>query len=240
MVSADIALVALVVHNYVPPLYYVRKFCMNKMQNQNQGGTNKCTNHHSNRRTQQNLHYTYISCVSMHILWGGKKGGGQPWPCTDVHPYNPLLSYMSAPNYSTNWTHMHAIYGCCSPNVRGVYKLSEDFANPYFHKYWTEMHDVTTIWKRNVCRFIVTLNAFDVHPMCDMADVQAIVPFMPNPLKHVLCDVPDCGRTSNAFKVTMKLKTFLFQMVVTSWISVLYLWKYGFAKSSDNLYAPCT
>ena len=48
------------------------------------------------------------------------------------------------------------------------------------------------------------------------------------------------GRTSNAFKVTMKLQTFLFKMVVTSCISVQYLWKYGFAKSSDNLYAPCT
>jgi hypothetical protein len=28
----------------------------------------------------------------------------------------------------------------------GAYKLSEDFAKPYFHKYWTEIHDVTTIW----------------------------------------------------------------------------------------------
>jgi hypothetical protein len=33
--------------------------------------------------------------------------------------------------------------------------------------------------------------------------------------------------------------TFLFQMVVTSRISVQYLWKYCFAKSSDNLYSPC-
>jgi len=47
------------------------------------------------------------------------------------------------------------------------------------------------------------------------------------------------GRTSNAFKVTMKLQAFLFQMVVTSCISVQYLWKYGFAKSPDNLYATC-
>ena len=47
------------------------------------------------------------------------------------------------------------------------------------------------------------------------------------------------GRTSNVCKVTLKLQTFLFQMVVTSCISVQYLWKYGFAKSSDNLYAPC-
>ena len=48
-------------------------------------------------------------------------------------------------------------------------------------------------WKRNVCSSIVTLNAFDVRPTCDTADVQAILPFPPNPLKHVLCDVPDCG-----------------------------------------------
>ena len=41
------------------------------------------------------------------------------------------------------------------------------------------------------CSFIVTLNAFDVRPTCDTADVQAILPFPPNPLKHVLCDVPD-------------------------------------------------
>ena len=47
------------------------------------------------------------------------------------------------------------------------------------------------------------------------------------------------GRTSNVFKITMKLQTFLFQMVVTSCISVQYLWKNGFAKSSDNLYALC-
>ena len=35
--------------------------------------------------------------------------------------------------------------------------------------------------------------------------------------------VSHMGRTSNAFKVTMKLQTFLFQMVVTSCISVQYL-----------------
>ena len=35
------------------------------------------------------------------------------------------------------------------------------------------------------------LNAFDVHPTCDTAYVQAILPFPPNPLKHVLCDVPN-------------------------------------------------
>jgi len=47
------------------------------------------------------------------------------------------------------------------------------------------------------------------------------------------------GLTSNAFRVTMKLHTFLFHTVVTSYISVQHLWKDGFAKSSDNLYALC-
>ena len=51
--------------------------------------------------------------------------------------------------------------------------------------------------------------------------------------------VSHMGGKSHAFKVTMKVQTFLFQMVVTSCISVQYLWKYGFAKSSDNLYTPC-
>jgi hypothetical protein len=51
--------------------------------------------------------------------------------------------------------------------------------------------------------------------------------------------VSHVGRTSNAFKVTIKLQTFLFQMAVTSCISVQYVWKYGFAKYSHNLYAPC-
>jgi len=68
-------------------------------------------------------------------------------------------------------------------------------------------------------------------PMCDTADVQAILPFPPNPLKLVLCDVSHVGRTSNAFKVTMKQQTFLFQMVATSCISVRYLWKYWTEKS---------
>ena len=70
-------------------------------------------------------------------------------------------------------------------NIQGAYKLSENFAKPYFHKYWTEIHDVTTISKRNVCSFIVTLNAFDVRLTCDTADVQTILPFPPNSPKHV-------------------------------------------------------
>ena len=76
--------------------------------------------------------------------------------------------------------------------IQSAYKLLEDFAEPHFHKYWTEIHDVTTIWKRNVCSLIVALNAFNVRPMCD-TDVQAILPLPPNPLKHVFCDLPHCS-----------------------------------------------
>jgi len=39
--------------------------------------------------------------------------------------------------------------------------------------------------KRNICSFIVTLNAFDLRTPYDTADVQALFPFPPDPLKHV-------------------------------------------------------
>jgi hypothetical protein len=38
--------------------------------------------------------------------------------------------------------------------LQGAYKLSEYFAKTYFHKHWTEIHDVTTNWKMNVCSSI--------------------------------------------------------------------------------------
>ena len=50
------------------------------------------------------------------------------------------------------WCLIMVIYSLAF-NILGAYKLLEDFAKPYFHKYWTEMHDVTTIWKRNVWMF---------------------------------------------------------------------------------------
>jgi len=233
------------------------------------------------------------------------------------------------------------------------------FAKSYFNKFWTEIHDVTTIGKRNVCSFLVTLNAFEVPPLvwhgrcpgdtpipakpsqaclvwrsrlrcwcalailvvslevvgrkhcpwrnptgrnhtlsglvtgvvrcrrcclCPLHDqpidlvgihlgtpgspyANVYVPPLPKTLpglrerinttiggtSHKTClrglggngsiawtsAVSHEGRTSNACKVTIKLEAFLFQMVVTSCVSVQYLWKYGFSKSSDNLYAPC-
>ena len=69
----------------------------------------------------------------------------------------------------------------------------------------------------------MTLDAFDVLPTCDTADAQAIFPFPPNWSIAWTSAVSHVGRKSNAFKVTMKLQTFLFQMVVTSCISVQYL-----------------
>jgi len=132
--------------------------------------------------------------------------------------------------------------------IQGVYKLSENFAKPYFHKYWTEINDVTTIWERNVCSFIATSHLFQRHYQnCESASISQ------SGTSHKTClkgfggngsiawksAVSHVGRTSNAFKVTMKLQIFLFQMLVTSCTSVQYLWKYGFAKSSDNLYASC-
>ena len=55
---------------------------------------------------------------------------------------------------------------------------------------------------------------------------------------HVPCHTRGAHRMH--LRSLWNCKTFLFQMVITSCISVQYLWKYGFAKSSDNLYAHCT
>jgi hypothetical protein len=37
--------------------------------------------------------------------------------------------------------------------LQGAYTFSEYFAKPYFHKHWTEIHNVTTVWMKNVCSF---------------------------------------------------------------------------------------
>ena len=83
------------------------------------------------------------------------------------------------------------------------------------------------------------LNAFDVRPQSGTSHKTRLRGFGGNGSIAWTSAVSHVGRTSNAFKVAMKLQTFLFLMVVTSCISVQYFWKYSFAKSSDNLYAPC-
>jgi hypothetical protein len=107
--------------------------------------------------------------------------------------------------------------------VQGAYKLSEDF--------------VTFVWithsERNTwSRTMFTSHHFQRHYQnCESASTPQ------SGTSHKTClrvsggnrsiawtsAVSHVERTSNAFKVTMKLQ----------------LWKYGFAKYSDNLYAPC-
>ena len=114
--------------------------------------------------------------------------------------------------------------------IQGAYKLSEDFAKPCFHKYWT------VVFRQGQClRPTTSKNTTRIA----RAHQHRLRGFGGNGSIAWTSAVSQVGRTSNAFKVTMKLQTFLSQMVVTSCISVQYLWKYGFAKSSDNLYAPC-
>ena len=127
--------------------------------------------------------------------------------------------------------------------IQGEYKLSEDFVTPG-HQTWQCVISSCGVSSRTM----FTSHHFQRHHQnCDSASTPQLG------TSHKTClggfggngsivwtsAVSHVGRTSNAFKVTMKLQTFLFQMVVTSCISVQYLWKYGFAKSSDNLYAPC-
>ena len=138
------------------------------------------------------------------------------------------------------------MHSMCAPRVTrqmsrrySHWKLSEDFAKPYFHKYWTEIHYVTTIWKRNVCGFIVTLNAFDVRPH----------------VWHGRCpgDTPIPAKPSQACLVwRSRLRCWCALAILVVSLEVVgrkhCLWRNptgrnhtlsGFAKSSDNLYAPC-
>ena len=151
---------------------------------------------------------------------------------------SPVLSLHRVASLKNTTLHEYK-RNTCTYYILGEYKLSEDFAKPYFHKYWTEIRDVTTIWMSHHfqrhyqnCESASTPQSGTSHKTC-------LRGFGGNGSIAWTSAVSHVGRTSNAFKVTMKLQTFLFQMIVTSCISVQYLWKYGFAKSSDNLYATC-
>ena len=129
-------------------------------------------------------------------------------------------------------------------NIQCGYKLSEDFVTPG-HQTWQCV--ISSCGVSPKTRF--TSHHFQRHYQnCEGASTPQSVTshktslggFRGNGSIAWTSAVSHVRHTSNAFKVTMKLQTFLFQMVVTSCISVQYLWKYGFAKSSDNLYAPCS
>ena len=131
--------------------------------------------------------------------------------------------------------------------MQGAYKLSKDFAKPYFHKYQTWQCAISSCEVSS--RTMFTSHHFQRHyqncesistPQSGTSHKTRLRGFGRNGSIAWTSAVSHVWRTSNAFKVTMKLQTSLFQMVVTSCISVQYLWKHGFAKSSGNLYAPCT
>jgi hypothetical protein len=116
-----------------------------------------------------------------------------------------------------------------SVTIQGAYKFSEDFV-PFV----SITHSERNIWSRTV----FTSHHFQRHyqncesastPQSGTSHKTCLWGFGGNGSIAWTSAVSHVGRTSNAFKVTMKLQTLLFQMVVTSCISDQYLWKYGFA-----------
>jgi len=117
--------------------------------------------------------------------------------------------------------------------IQGGYKLSEDFVTPG-HQTWQCV--ISSCGVSSWTMF--TSHHFQRHYQnCDSASTPQSGTSHKTSLggfggKGSIAWTPavsHVGRTSNAFNVTMKLQTFLFQMLVTSCISVQYLWKYGFA-----------
>jgi hypothetical protein len=128
---------------------------------------------------------------------------------------------------------------CRTQYIQSSYKLLEDFVT-----FVSITHSERNIWSRTMftshhfqrhyqnCESTSTAQSGTSHNTC-------LRGFGGNGSIAWTSAVPHVGRTSNVFKVTMKLQTFLFQMVVTLCVAVRYLWKYGFAKYYHNLYAPC-
>jgi hypothetical protein len=124
-------------------------------------------------------------------------------------------------------------------NTQGAYKLSEGFVI-----FVSTTHSERYIWSKTM----FTSHHFQRHYQdCESASTPQSGTSHKTCLRGVggngsiawMSAVSHLGRTSNVFNVTMKLQTFFFQMVVTSCISVQYLWKYGFVKYSDNWYPLC-
>jgi hypothetical protein len=128
--------------------------------------------------------------------------------------------------------------------IQGGYKLSEDFVTPG-HQTWQcvisscEVSSGTMFTTHHFQRHYQNCENAST-PQSGTSHKTSFGGFDGSGSVVWTSAVSHVGRTSNVFKVAMKLQTFLFQMVVTSCISVQYSWKYDFAKSSENLYAPCT
>jgi hypothetical protein len=119
--------------------------------------------------------------------------------------------------------------------IQGAYILSEYFAKAYFHKYWTLCYYHL---KDECLQFHSDLNAFDVCPTCNTADVQAILPFPPKPLKPVLCDGPDCGVDALSQFWLCLWKWWDVNIDLYQMLRSLRVTDTNVTKSSDNLYAP--
>jgi hypothetical protein len=101
--------------------------------------------------------------ISSTCMVGQKIGVSLPMLTCSPSAWPSLLLYCRGQKSQRDLRITLYILLCCIififvTELQDAYKLSKYFAQPYFHKYWTEIHDVTTIWKRNVCSFIVTLN----------------------------------------------------------------------------------
>jgi hypothetical protein len=100
-------------------------------------------------------------------------------------------------------------------NIQGAYKLSEDFVT-----FVSITHSERKIWSstmytsHHVLRHYQNCESSST-PQSGTSHMTCLRGFSGNGSIAWTSAVSHVGRTSNAFKVTMKLQTFLFQMVVT-------------------------
>jgi hypothetical protein len=59
------------------------------------------------------------------------------------------------------------------------------FKNVFYKYYWTYGDVLYIDWKENSQSYFHTVQALDVSPMCDVADVKSIIQLFPHSLQHV-------------------------------------------------------
>jgi hypothetical protein len=115
--------------------------------------------------------------------------------------------------------------------IQGAYKLLEDFVSHNLGKKFRKIvkflsitHSEHNIWNSpRVATAISWKKRKSVLEGNGCLTDRAYLVFGGNGSIAWTSTMSHMGRTSNAFKVTMKLQTFIFQMVITSCISVKYL-----------------